>query len=63
MQDALTYKSETEQLLQDVLGASFVKCYDFILRKNIEFRRSEYDLNDLLHTEGPARGAHNGGSA
>ena len=58
--DVQKYKSETERMLQDVLGASFVKCYDLILRKNIPFRRSQFDVNDPLHAEGPARGAHNG---
>jgi hypothetical protein len=58
--DVQEYKSETERMLRDVLDASFVKCYDFILRKNVPFQRSQFDINDLLHTEGPARGAHNG---
>jgi hypothetical protein len=60
VQDVQHYKSETEQMLRDALDASFVKCYDFILRKNVLFQRSQIDLNDLLHIEGPARGAHNG---
>lgn len=55
-----SYKRETEQLLIEALGASHVKCYDLQLRKNIVFQRTEFDLNDPLHTEGPARGAHNG---
>jgi hypothetical protein len=54
------YKSETEQMLQTVFAASFVKCYDLILRKNVAFKRTRIDLKDLLHTEGPARGAHSG---
>ena len=58
--DVQKYKSETERMLRDVLGAPFVKCYDLILRQNIPFHRSQFDLNDQLHTEGPARGAHNG---
>ena len=60
VEDVEEYKSGTEQMLRDFLGACFVKCYDFILRKNVPFHRSQIDLNDPLHTEGPARGAHNG---
>jgi hypothetical protein len=55
-----TYKRETERLLIEALGATHVKCYDLRLRKNIVFQRTEFDLNNPLHTEGPARGAHNG---
>lgn len=54
------YKRETERLLTEVLGATHVKCYDLRLRKNIIFHRTEFDLNNPLHTEGPAQGAHNG---
>lgn len=54
------YKAETEELLKSHLGACFVKCYDLVLRKNISFDRSELDIRDPLHIEGPARGAHNG---
>ena len=54
------YKRETERLLTEALGATYVKCYDLRLRKNIIFQRTEFDLNNPLHTEGPARGAHNG---
>lgn len=54
------YKRETEQLLIEALGAIHVKCYDLRLRKNIVYQRTEFDLNNPLHTEGPARGAHNG---
>ena len=54
------YKRETEQLLTEALGATHVKCYDLQLRKNIIFQRTEFDMNDPLHTEGPAQGAHNG---
>jgi hypothetical protein len=60
IKDVDAYKSETEKILQHALGGVFVKCYDLILRKNVIFRRSQMDLNDQLHTEGPARGAHNG---
>jgi len=56
------YKRETERLLVEALGATHVKCYDLRLRKNIMFQRTEFDLNNPLHTEGPARGAHNGES-
>jgi hypothetical protein len=54
------YKRETERLLTEVLGATHVKCYDLRLRKNVIFQRTEFDLNNPLHTEGPAQGAHNG---
>ena len=56
------YKRETERLLTEALAATHVKCYDLRLRKNIIFQRTEFDLNNPLHTEGPARGAHNGES-
>jgi hypothetical protein len=54
------YKGETERLLLKALGAIHVKCYDLRLRKNVIFQRTEFDLNDPLHIDGPARGAHNG---
>lgn len=54
------YRSETEALLKETLGAVYVKCYDSRLRKNVVFERTELDLNDLLSPEGPARGVHNG---
>jgi hypothetical protein len=57
--DVEEYKSGTEQMFRDFLSATF-KCYDFVLRKNVPFPRGQIDLNDPLHTEGPARGAHNG---
>lgn len=60
--DVEVYKKETEQVLREALGAEHVKCYDLRLRKNIPFHRSEFDLNNPLHIEGPARGAHNGES-
>lgn len=59
-EDVSRYKSETEELLRESLGAVYVKCYDTTLRKNILFNRTQYDLKDPLHTEGPVRGAHNG---
>ncbi|KUJ13807.1 uncharacterized protein LY89DRAFT_687163 [Mollisia scopiformis] len=58
-EDVARYKSETEELHLKNLGAVYVKCYDMALRTNILFDRTEYDLNDPLHTEGPVRGAHN----
>ncbi len=59
-EDVRLYKKETEELLARSLGAVYTKCYDLALRKNIIFNRTEFDLNDPLHTEGPVRGAHNG---
>jgi hypothetical protein len=58
--DVTQYRLETEQLLRKTLGAVLVKCYDSRLRKNVLFQRTQLDLNDLLLTEGPARGVHNG---
>jgi hypothetical protein len=58
--DVEQYRAETEILLEEKMGAVHVKCYDSRLRKNITFVRNALDLNDLLLTEGPARGAHNG---
>jgi hypothetical protein len=60
VEDVNRYKSETEELLRISLGAVYVKCYNTSLRKNITFNRTEYELSDPLHTEGPVRGAHNG---
>jgi hypothetical protein len=54
------YKGETERLLMKALGATYVKCYDLGLRKNVIFQRTEFDLNDPLLKKGPAQGAHNG---
>jgi len=53
------YRLETEELLKERLGAIHVKCYDHRLRKNIPHQRTEFDLNDPLLREGPARGVHN----
>jgi hypothetical protein len=58
--DVTRYRLETEHLLRETLGAVVVKCYDSRLRKNVLFQRTQLDLNDLLLTEGPARGVHNG---
>ena len=60
--DVKHYLEETEDLLTDKLNAVYVKCYDSRLRKNVVFQRKEFDLNDPLLTEGPARGVHNGWS-
>lgn len=60
LSDIDNYKLETENLLKETMNAVYVKCYDTRLRKNILFRRTEFDLNDPLTSEGPARGAHNG---
>lgn len=54
------YRSETEDLLRNTFGAVYVACYDTRLRKNVQFKHSQIDLNDPLRVEGPARGAHNG---
>jgi hypothetical protein len=54
------YKSETEELLKERLGAVYAICYDHRLRKNVPYRRKQYDLNDPLLREGPAQGVHNG---
>jgi hypothetical protein len=58
--DVIQYKIETEDFLKEVLGGVYAKCYDTVLRKNIAFERNILDLADPLHTEGPARGVHNG---
>ncbi|CAM6001912.1 unnamed protein product [Sphagnum balticum] len=58
-EDVEQYKAETEDFLKDALGAVYAKCYDQVLRKNVVFQRSQLDLADPLHTEGPARGVHN----
>ncbi|KAL2064602.1 hypothetical protein VTL71DRAFT_3739 [Oculimacula yallundae] len=59
-QDVDGYRKETEELLTNAMGAVYVNCYDSVLRKNIVFEREYLDLADPLHTEGPARGVHNG---
>ena len=58
--DVDAYKKETEQILQKRFGASKVLTYELRLRRNQDFRRKVFDLNDKLLQEGPARGAHNG---
>lgn len=57
--DVETYKSETQELLKDHFSAELVLTYEVRLRKNQQFRRREFDLNDKLLQEGPAKGAHN----
>lgn len=57
--DVAAYKEETAQLLKETFSAVYTKCYDLIFRENVVFRRNQFDLNDPLHREGPAHGAHN----
>jgi hypothetical protein len=58
--DVDAYKRETEDLLKDRFAAVRVLTYELRLRKNQEFRRQQFDLNEKLLLEGPAKGAHNG---
>jgi hypothetical protein len=58
--DVNAYKMETEILLRDNFGAVHVLCYDLRLRKNDPIQRKQFDVNDPLLVEGPAKGAHNG---
>jgi hypothetical protein len=58
--DVDSYKRETEQLLQESLGATYVFCYDLRKRRNQVFNRTQFDVYDPLLEEGPARGAHVG---
>jgi hypothetical protein len=58
--DVDAYKRETESLLRDRFVAVRVLTYELRLRKNQEFRRKQFDLNEKLLLEGPAKGAHNG---
>jgi hypothetical protein len=58
--DVDAYKRETEALLRDRFAAVKVQTYELRLRKNQEFRRKQFDLNEKLLLEGPAKGAHNG---
>jgi len=57
--DVDAYKRETEHLLRTTLGAVHVLCYDLGLRKNDPIRRKQFDINEPLLVEGPAKGAHN----
>jgi hypothetical protein len=59
-EDVDRYRAETEILLKKRFGAAKVVTYECKLRKNEEFRRKQFDLNDKLLLEGPAKGAHNG---
>ncbi|MCJ1435136.1 hypothetical protein MMC27_004506 [Xylographa pallens] len=59
VEDVCAYKNETEIMLQNYLNATFVKCYELRARKNVSFQREQFDINDPLLVEGPARGAHN----
>lgn len=58
--DVDAYKRETEGLLKDRFAAVKVLTYELRLRQNQEFRRKQFDLNEKLLLEGPAKGAHNG---
>ena len=58
--DVDAYKRETEGLLKEHFAAVKVLTYELRLRKNQEFRRKQFDLNEKLLLEGPAKGAHNG---
>ena len=58
--DVDAYKRETEALLKDRFAAVRVLTYELRLRKNQDFRRKQFDVNDPLLVEGPAKGAHNG---
>jgi hypothetical protein len=60
VRDVDSYKRETEQLLQESLGAAYVCCYDLRKRRNQVFDRTQFDVYDPLMEEGPAKGAHNG---
>jgi len=53
------YQLETEDMLTGRLEAAFVKCYDIVMRRNITFDETVFDLRDKMHVIGPARGAHN----
>src|SRR3984957_18430587 len=58
--DVDAYKRETEGLLRDRFAAVRVLTYELRLRKNQEFHRKQFDLNEKLLLEGPAKGAHIG---
>jgi hypothetical protein len=61
--DAESYISETNSMLKDRFSAVKVHTYEVRLRKNVQFCRTEVDMNDKLLIEGPALGAHNGQSS
>lgn len=58
--DIQGYKLETQAMLRETLGAECVKTYEVRIRKNMPLPRSQFDYNDPLLVEGPARGAHSG---
>jgi hypothetical protein len=58
--DVDAYKRETEDVLRDRFAAVKVLTYELRLRKNQEFHRKQFDLNEKLLLEGPAKGAHIG---
>jgi hypothetical protein len=58
--DVDAYKKETELLLCQRFQAVHVECYHLRLRKNDPIQRKEFDVNDPLLVEGPAKGVHNG---
>ena len=58
--DIDAYRSETQQMLRKRFSAVYVLTYDVRLRRNEDFDRREFDLNDKLMVEGPAKGAHVG---
>lgn len=57
--DVDDYKRETQDLLRSHFSAVKVLTYEVRLRKNQRFERRQFDLNDKLLQEGPAKGAHN----
>lgn len=60
--DIEAYKGETEELLKSQMGAEYVCCYEVRRRKNQvkPVHREQFNLNDPLVIEGPAKGAHTG---
>ena len=57
--DVNAYKRETEKVLCKELGGVHAVCYELRTRKNVPIIRNQFDINDPLLIEGPARGAHN----
>jgi len=60
LDDINLYTLETETLLMQRFKALKVLTYEVKLRKNLQFERESYDVNDKLVIEGPAKGAHAG---
>ncbi len=58
--DIDAYRSETEELLRKRFSAACVLTFEVRLRRNEEFGRREFDIDDKLMVEGPAKGAHVG---